>query len=644
MSSRARSLLLCAAASLCSLALAAPASASPSSQITTPAGTAFPLVEGIGTLTVAGSSDLPEVELRCYFGTAANSYLTLERNLAVTNGSFSVAASLAGVLLAAPCQLRAVPVGESVPLPPGETEPYEGPLLVASSFSEESDADYFAGSASLPADFLFEDAGGLGLESRVYSAPLHASLPVFFGDAALPAVAASGGARAALQVDGADAYAPAAAREVEEEDVKAPVPGRPAVAVSHTFDPATHQLQIREQDPIVRCSPGGVFPPTKASCAIFVPTGVTLVREWRTSEEDRVAALTDRWRSGDGLAHSLDARYYDELFSAGEAFEFSGESSFAPTKSGEAKPLRAGAGAILFKENPLSPEAGDGVYPQGAIAFDGAPSAPVNVGEGSDGSATNAIEMRYERQIAAGGEAPVRMAFVQAFSLAKVRSLVQSALAAFKPSLAIAYPASGATVTSPVLTVTGTAADSGALASIGVGGRNASLSDNGSWSVSVTLTPGQNTIDVTALDAAGLSTTGSVTVTYAPASAVPAKLVLARRSLHTLRHALGVTLSCTGTSGSCLAKLTLTAVVRIRRGRVASVAARAKTRTVTLGRLRTRIAAGHTRTLTITLNRLGRRLQARFPRLPLKLTVLAEGRRLLARRVVLSARASASAR
>ena len=639
MSSRARSLLLCGAASLCSLVPAAAASAS-GSQIATPGGTVFPLVEGTGTLTVAGDSDLPEVELRCYFGTAANSYLTLERNVAVTGGSFSVAVSLAGLLLAAPCQLRAVPVGESAPLPPGEAEPYEGPLLVASSFSEEGEADYFASSASLPADFLFEDAGGLGLESRIYSAPLHASLPVFFGDATLPAVSASGGARAALQVDGADAYAPAAAREVEEEDVKAPVPGRPAVTVSHAFDPATHQLQIREQDPIVRCSPGGAFPPTKASCASFVPTGVTLVREWRTSEEDRVATLTDRWRSSDGLTHSLDARYHDELFSSGEAFEFPGEGAFAATKSGEAKTLPAGAGAILFKENPLSPDAGDGIYPQGAIVFDSAPSAPVSVSEGSESSATNAIETPYQRQIPAGGEAPVRMAFVQAFSLAKARSLAQAALLSFKPSLTIASPTAGATVTSPVLTVSGTATDSGALASIGVGGRKASLSGDGDWSASVTLTPGQNTIDVTALDAAGLTTTGSVTVTYTPAPPATARLVLERRSLHTSRHALSVALSCTGTSGFCLATLTLTAVVRIHRGRVAGVVARARTRTVTLGRLRARIAAGHTRTLTVTLNELGRRLQARFRRLPLELTVLAEGRRLLARRVVLRARVS----
>ena len=66
-----------------------------------------------------------------------------------------------------------------------------------------------------------------------------------------------------------------------------PVPGAPQVAVTKSFD--TGLVKITEVDPIVKCSPSTVFPPTTTSCTSFVATGVQLERTGRR-------ATPTRWR------------------------------------------------------------------------------------------------------------------------------------------------------------------------------------------------------------------------------------------------------------------------------------------------------------------------------------------------------------
>ena len=82
------------------------------------------------------------------------------------------------------------------------------------------------------------------------------------------------------------------------------------------------------------------------------------------------------------------------------------------------------------------------------------------------------------------------------------------------PALTIASPADGTTVTTPTITVTGTASDGSGIANVKVDGVLATGTT--SWSVNLTLTDGENTITVVATDGAGLSTTETITITYTP--------------------------------------------------------------------------------------------------------------------------------
>jgi formylglycine-generating enzyme len=93
------------------------------------------------------------------------------------------------------------------------------------------------------------------------------------------------------------------------------------------------------------------------------------------------------------------------------------------------------------------------------------------------------------------------------------------------PAVAITFPANNATVTSPSLTVTGTASDSGlgnnGVSSVTVNGVSASNgtasgANTAYWSATISLNPGVNTITAVAKDTFNNSGQQQITVTYNP--------------------------------------------------------------------------------------------------------------------------------
>jgi len=84
-----------------------------------------------------------------------------------------------------------------------------------------------------------------------------------------------------------------------------------------------------------------------------------------------------------------------------------------------------------------------------------------------------------------------------------------------QPHVAITSPSNGATETASPITVTGTVSDTVSIAGVTVNGAPATVS-NGTWTATVGLTTGQNTITAKATDGAGVVGSASVTVTYSP--------------------------------------------------------------------------------------------------------------------------------
>jgi hypothetical protein len=80
----------------------------------------------------------------------------------------------------------------------------------------------------------------------------------------------------------------------------------------------------------------------------------------------------------------------------------------------------------------------------------------------------------------------------------------------------ISSPATGTTVSTPNVTLTGIATSGSGIKSLVVAGQNVPLGADGAWSAQTTLSPGSNTITALATDAAGATTQAQVTIVYQP--------------------------------------------------------------------------------------------------------------------------------
>ncbi|HEX7611015.1 MAG TPA: Ig-like domain-containing protein, partial [Solirubrobacteraceae bacterium] len=589
----------------------------------------YTFAEPSGKTTIAGNTDIiGEVDIRCYYGNEEESWSIVASKVAVSGGgTFSVEVPSVS-LQRYECELRAVEVGASKlgPLPPGTEnalEAFNGPIIVPSQFASSAN-EYSAVSGTLPGGFFIESAGSYALESALFSTAAHKIARSFYGEAALQATPEYGSKiQAPVQIDGASAYAPEAARELELELKIGAIPGLPTITVAKSFNASTRQLAISEEDPLVMCAPSTAYPPTKASCTSFVPTGVTLARTWETSNEDHLARMTDTWRSNNGAAHSVSVHYVNEMFNEYPhpgAYEFPGYPGFTATHPGESRSLPAGAGAILYKTLAGTPDAGDAVHPQDAIVYDRAPNGPLTIPTGTEAEPPSVFELPYQWSVPAGGSSPtLRMAFVQAFTLPEVNAMSAAELASYYPTVAISSPASGTTVSTPTVTVTGTAASAGVtLAGLSVNGAGVAVGAGGAWTASVALRPGANTITATATNQSGLSSAAAISVTYVP----PAPRVGPVGSASGAKGVVKFTLACHGVSGQlCHVHASLTTVERLRNGHLIAVVAGTRSKTVTDATRNLVLPAGARVTVTLKLGSTAAKLLRRRGRLPAHLAV-----------------------
>jgi Glucodextranase, domain B len=655
-------------AALCTLILllaaAAPARAEvESSEITSPTDPAYifedsttpsPSLTITGTTTGAGG-----VDINCYTATES---VTVREAVPVTAEKFSVTVKLSKLPQGEeeqPCVLRAVPEGSVEPHPPGEPSPaFKGPRLAASTWNliETSKLVYNdrLTSSTLAALVEIQAPGFCGIALSLLYAPssLTESEPLFFCDAVLSerAIGSAGPlGRSEIQVDGQNAFDSYTAAQLF---IKLKTANQfPPLTVTRSFDPTTGLTTVREVDPIVECvGKAPAFPPeAPESCESFRSAGVQLERSWHPAVGNEVVNMSDVWRSTDGAAHTLDLLYDEELAdnrnTGGGSFEFPGKPGFVATLKGEPVTLAAGPSAFFYKSDNTTPPGGDAEHrhPQGAIVYDRAPSGPLDVFIGSEEStetgttAENGFLMPYHGTVPAGGTYALRMAFITAFALSEVHSLVEGVIAGFPPTVSIASPANGSTVTSSPATVTGTAADTGAIASVTVNGVAATVAADGSWSAGVPLSVGANTLTATVTDGTGMTSTATGAVTYTPpppagagaaaASTTPAAHASRVGSIRTTKGRVTLTLACTGAAGeACRVGLLLSTTEKLKATRVTGLSARNKVLKLTGANVS--IAAGSHATVTLKPNATGRSLLARFGKLPARLAASERGGRL----------------
>ena len=322
------------------------------------------------------------------------------------------------------------------------------------------------------------------------------------------------GGRSEVQVDGRNAYDPAAAASPF-----ANLAGFPkTLAVSVKFDPTSGLVSSTATEPFVFCSGTNSETPTAAACASLVDAGVTLKRTVTTSDDGRVITMTDTWTSSDGAAHTMDLLYDDVAGVRGvgdgnRGWQFPGQAGFSQYGSGATLPAPAAApGSILVRTDVTAPD-GDPNQASGAITFDSPPA-------GFRFASNSELEEHRVLPIPAGGSASLTYIYSLGSTSADAVRMALAAQDQLKPlAVTITSPGNGSSVSSSPVTVTGTAVAGSGIGSITIAGQTVPVEPDGSWSANVPLNPGSNALPVLATDAAGITAQGELTIVYQPPSA-----------------------------------------------------------------------------------------------------------------------------
>jgi hypothetical protein len=492
-----------------------------------------------------GASDGDEVDVVCYYG-AAPSVAKLAGPLVVHGQTFTTGAVALKPIAGHACRLRAIPANtETGP----ELDNFAAQQIAVSEAALPV-AISSGANAGAPFNFYVNDVTFSGFS--VWSAagtPIH-SLPSPYtnacgGPEAAPIDAAydvgnfaidctgsllsddlgAFGGRSEVQIDGRNAYDPAAAQGLftTGSPLSQNLLGFPkTLADSVAWDPATGLIASHSTEPFVECDGPNEEKPTAATCPSFVDSGVELERTITTSDGGRVVTMTDTWISTDGKAHALDLLYDDAIGLVtmppdGEpGYEFPGQSTFSPYAAGNTLPGPGSApGSILVRTNVTAPD-GDPSEAVGALTFGTAPS-------GFAFTANDDFEEHNVLVVPAGGSATLSYIYSVGYSVADVTAMALAGQDHFEPpSVVIAPPAGGTTVSTPTTTLSGIASAGSGIASLVVGGQMIPVAPNGTWTAQVPLSPGTNTITVLATDAAGAIAQAQVAVVYDPPPTPPA--------------------------------------------------------------------------------------------------------------------------
>ena len=469
----------------------------------------------------------------CFYGSPAQP-VPLKSNVAVTGGAFDTGNVLLKPIAGHACRLRAIPHG---------TGDDNGSFTAAQiAVSEAVLPVVIAGGANTPVNFYinavtftsFDTWSAAGTPPKSLKAisqypcggPNAAPIDAAFNVGTNFAIDCAGsllsddegvwGGRSEVQVDGRNAYDPAAAASLFPNLVGFPK----TLTASVTFDPTSGLVSSTADEPFVFCNGPNAETPTAGTCPSFVDAGVKLQRTITTSDDGRVITMTDTWSSSDGAAHIMDLLYDDvvgvkDFGDGSRGWQFPGQAGFSQYGSGASvSPPAAAPGSILVRTNVTAPD-GDPNEALGAITFASAPA-------GFRFASNSELEEHRVLLVPAVGGASLTYIYSVGSTSADVIGLALAAQDRLQPlAVAITSPANGATASASPALITGTATAGSGISSLVVGGQTVPVEPSGAWSANVPLNPGSNTINILATDAAGITAQGQLNIVYQPPSSPP---------------------------------------------------------------------------------------------------------------------------
>ncbi len=494
------------------------------------------------TGTAPGATAGDRVDIVCYYGSPPSQFKTLASNLAVSaQQTFATPTGASAPqlrpLVGHACRLRAVPhnAGSS-----SDLTKFAGPQVAVAEIAllptisggpnNGEPYDYYVNGMTFTSFAAWKAPGtpasapGVGACGGPYAAPVDQAFdignyPIDCAGSLLDDDLNIWGGRSEVQIDGRNAYDAPAAQDLFPRTLgnngSQDLTGFPSLSVSVDWDPATGSISSTSQESYVSCDGTDPYLPNAANCLSFDDTGVSLKRVVTTSDGGRMITLTDTWSSTDGHGHSLDLLYDDYAGVAGNAdsergWQFPGQSGFTQYTAGSSVPATSSApGSILLRTNVTAPD-GDPSEGFGAITFGRVPSG-LRFATGSE------LEEHQLLTVPAGGSASLSYVYSIGYTLADVSALALAAQDRFEPAqVQITSPASGSTVATPNITLTGIADAGSGVKSLMVGGQAVPVASDGSWTAQVPLSQGSNTITALATDGAGATSQAQVVVVYRP--------------------------------------------------------------------------------------------------------------------------------
>lgn len=313
-------LVLSASAAVAGIAAAAPGPGT-FTRITTPGHTFTYHWNGapgaVNHVTVSGttSHDVTTVNIDCILlFHDGPSVATFAAAVPVTGGSFSTVATISSIPNT--CRLRAVPNG--VDAGNDYLGSFSGPIMFAYGFIPTKDGTKTVGYSA------FNERGtGLGEVQDAAECGVEV-----IGTLILPAVELRGpgtqqcafslpadnltttgtSTATAIRVDGKNAYLPNSVYSFLRNGLALTLT-QPAMTTTFSRNNTTGDMSVVETSRLKRCSGDNTYPPTSASCASLVDTGVTFTRAISYILGAHQILMRDSYASNDGHAHTVTAQY-----------------------------------------------------------------------------------------------------------------------------------------------------------------------------------------------------------------------------------------------------------------------------------------------------------------------------------------------
>jgi hypothetical protein len=281
------------------------------------------------------------------------------------------------------------------------------------------------------------------------------------------------------------------------------IPGFQPTVMSRTFNDTNGSLVVDSTEPVLKCADAG--------CSSYTDTQWRLVTH--ASDADGGARANDKLRIENHSSASGTLSFWlsieREGFAPVPTWRLPGESAYTAKSPGPASVPGSSPAVVELRDTR------DGFMFQ-AVTLSAPPAA-------AEFATTRRLAMRYERTIPAGGSATVSFDSAIGLTQGTVDALKPKSRAALLPTVTMSAPASTADAN---VKVTGTAGDDGAISSVTVNGVGAALAGDGTWSATIPLAFGANTVTATAKDEDGNAATATQTVTRTGQPVVTPPVVL----------------------------------------------------------------------------------------------------------------------